>query len=135
MVSKYDNIYTRKHLISATNVHTRNVGKLRYGNRRPLRQNADILWQHRRWNTNVSATLAADHDDADQCQRWANVAMLGGRLPGQVSLGLRQSLGLRSTGSPCLSSGTTQGCTKWRTGQTSPPQADFDRAEKSGQFY
>ena len=34
MVSKYDNIYTRKHLISATNVHTRNVGKLRYGNRR-----------------------------------------------------------------------------------------------------
>ena len=44
----------------------------------PLWQNADILQQRRRRNTNVGATSAADRDDADQCRRWANVAMLAG---------------------------------------------------------
>ena len=46
-----------------------------------LRQNADIPQQRRRPNTNVGATLAADRDDADQCRRWANVAMLAGTWP------------------------------------------------------
>ena len=49
-----------------------------------LWQNAFIPLQRRQWNTNLSATSAADHDDADQCRSWANVTMLAGRLPGQV---------------------------------------------------
>ena len=70
------NIYMRKHLISTSDVQTRNVGQLRYV---ALRENAHILQQRRRRNANIGATSAVDRDDADQCRRWANVAMLAGK--------------------------------------------------------
>ena len=56
-----------------------------------LRQNADIPQQRRRRNTNVGATSAADRDDANQCRRWANVAMLAGSVCGINTLRPRQN--------------------------------------------